>query len=62
MATLRYLSPLLEQIANEVNNPASAEGAAYRTHCTAFLRSLTAPSLPVTATPTVTARKEAANG
>ena len=64
IATLRYLSPLLQQIAEEVNDPTSAEGAAYRSSCTAFLRSLSAPSrndAPTHVTPAQTL-KEAANG
>lgn len=44
IATLRYLSPLLQQIAAEMDDPTSAEGAAYRSSCAAFMRSLSAPS------------------
>ena len=64
IATLRYLSPMLEQIAAELNDPTSAEGAAYRSSCTAFLRSLSAPSRNDSAThaPPALAHKEAANG
>jgi hypothetical protein len=64
IATLRYLSPLLQQIAAEVNDPTSNEGAAYRSSCTTFLRSLAAPSRndsTTHATPAL-AHKEAANG
>lgn len=64
VATLRYLSPLLEQIAAEIDNPTSAEGAAYRASCSAFRRSLAAPSRNDSTTPATPAlaHKEAANG
>jgi hypothetical protein len=64
IATLRYLSPLLQQIAAEINEPTSAEGATYRASCTAFLRSLAAPSRndSPARTPLDQANKEAANG
>lgn len=65
IATLRYLSPLLEQLAAEMTDPTSAEGAAYRSYCTAFLRSLAAPSRNDPTTTHATSaqvHKEAANG
>lgn len=64
IATLRYLSPLLEQIATEVNDPTSVEGAAYRSSCAAFLRSLATPSRNDSTTPAtpILPRKEATNG